>query len=140
MAESFTVFLSLDPQTGCCMVAKAESFTVSGPTDGVLHGGQGGEFHCLLASGPTDGVFGSIPSIPLHSGACPQGFSPINLVPSLPALVIGFSSYISMKTECDYLNGWIKKVKYAKISPKMVNPRDLAGERRRRRRRSSYIS
>ena len=34
----------------------------------------------------------------------------------------------STKTECDYLNGWIKKtVTYAKISPKMVNPRDLAG-------------
>ena len=40
----------------------------------------------------------------------------------------------STKTECDYLNGWIKKtVTYTKISPKMVNPRDLAGERRRRR-------
>ena len=37
----------------------------------------------------------------------------------------------SMKTECDYLNGWIKKVTYAKISPQMVNPRDIlhiAGE------------
>ena len=46
-------------------------------------------------------------------------------------------------------NGWIKKQKqknnnkkkpkktvtYAIISPKMVNPRDTAGERRRRRRR-----
>ena len=28
-----------------------------------------------------------------------------------------------------------KMVTYAKISPKMVNPRDIAGERRRRRRR-----
>ena len=37
---------------------------------------------------------------------------------------------LSTKTECDYLNGWIKKtVTYAKISPKMVNPRDIAGER-----------
>ena len=37
-----------------------------------------------------------------------------------------------MKTECDYLNGWIKKkvVTYAEISPKMVNPKDTAGERR----------
>ena len=39
--------------------------------------------------------------------------------------------YQSLKTECDYLNGWNKKktVTYAKISPKMVNPRDIAGER-----------
>ena len=45
----------------------------------------------------------------------------------------------STKTECDYLNGWIKKkkqknaVKYAKYSPTMVNARDIVGERRRRR-------
>ena len=40
----------------------------------------------------------------------------------------------SRMTECDYLYGWIffnlifflKPVTYAKISPKMVNPRDLA--------------
>ena len=32
------------------------------------------------------------------------------------------------KTECGYLYGWIKKaVTYTKISPKLVNPRDLAG-------------
>ena len=41
----------------------------------------------------------------------------------------------STKTECDYLNGWIKKWSHTQIShPKMVNPRDIAGERRRRRR------
>ena len=35
----------------------------------------------------------------------------------------------STKTVCDYLNGWIKETDtYAKISPKMVNPRDLAGD------------
>ena len=35
---------------------------------------------------------------------------------------------LSMKTECDYLYGWIKKtVTYAEMSPKMVNPRDKAG-------------
>ena len=41
-----------------------------------------------------------------------------------------------MKMECNYLIGWIRKkaVTYTKISPKMVNPRDIAGERRRRRR------
>ena len=35
----------------------------------------------------------------------------------------------SMQTECDYLNGWIKKktVRYTRFSPKMVNPRDKAG-------------
>ena len=45
----------------------------------------------------------------------------------------------STNTECDYLNGWIKKKKkkkkpvtYSKISPKMLNPKDIAGERRRR--------
>ena len=33
-----------------------------------------------------------------------------------------------MKTKCDYLYGWIKKtVTCTKISPKMVNPRDIAG-------------
>ena len=38
----------------------------------------------------------------------------------------------STKTECDYLNGWIKKtVTYAKISPRVVNPRDIAGERKK---------
>ena len=32
------------------------------------------------------------------------------------------------KTVCDYLYGWIKKtVTNAKISPKMVSPRDIAG-------------
>ena len=41
----------------------------------------------------------------------------------------------SMKTECDYLNGWIKKRSHTQKShPKLVNPRDIAGERRRRRR------
>ena len=35
---------------------------------------------------------------------------------------------IFTKTECDYLYGWIKKTfTYTKISPKVVNPRDLAG-------------
>ena len=33
----------------------------------------------------------------------------------------------AMKTECDYLYGWIKMVTYTKISPKMVNPRDITG-------------
>ena len=42
----------------------------------------------------------------------------------------------STKTERDYLNGWIKKRSHTQKShPKMVNPRDRAGERRRRRRR-----
>ena len=39
----------------------------------------------------------------------------------------------STKTECDYLNGWIKKRSHTQKShPKMVNPRDIAVERRRR--------
>ena len=45
-----------------------------------------------------------------------------------------FYTCLSMNMECGYLNGWIKKtVTYAKISPKMVNPRDRAGEHRQRR-------
>ena len=55
---------------------------------------------------------------------------------TMPGLFLASST----KTDCDYLNGWIKKKKkkrvtYAEISPKMVHPRDMAGERRRRRRR-----
>ena len=46
-----------------------------------------------------------------------------------------------MKTECDYLNGWIKKktkpVTYAKISSKGVNLREIAGECWRKRRKWS---
>ena len=42
-----------------------------------------------------------------------------------------------MKTECDYLNGWIKKKKtvtYAKISPKSGEPqRYIAGERKKKK-------
>ena len=35
----------------------------------------------------------------------------------------------------------LETVTYAKISPKVVNPRDIAGEpRRRRRRRNFYLS
>ena len=41
---------------------------------------------------------------------------------------------LSTKTECNYLNDWIKKrVTYAKIYPKIVNSRDIAGECTRRR-------
>ena len=46
----------------------------------------------------------------------------------------------STKTEYDYLNGWIKKRSHTQKShPKMVNPRDIAGEHRRRRRSHLYI-
>ena len=46
----------------------------------------------------------------------------------------------STKTECYYLNGWIKKRSHTQKShPKMVNLRDIAGECRRRRRRISSI-
>ena len=47
----------------------------------------------------------------------------------------------TMTKECDYLNGWIKKmVTYSKISSKMVNTRDIAGERRRRRMVRSFFA
>ena len=37
-----------------------------------------------------------------------------------------------MKTECDYLSGWIKKRSHTQKShPKVVNPRDIAGERKK---------
>ena len=37
----------------------------------------------------------------------------------------------STKMECDYLNGWIKKRSHMQKShPKVVNPRDIAGERK----------
>ena len=39
----------------------------------------------------------------------------------------------SVKTECDYLNGWIKKWSHTQKShPKMVNTRDITGERRKK--------
>ena len=38
----------------------------------------------------------------------------------------------SAKTECDYLNDWIKNGHIHKNLTKTVNPRDIAGERRRR--------
>ena len=38
----------------------------------------------------------------------------------------------STKTECDYLNGWIKKRSHTQKShPKVVIPRDIAGERKK---------
>ena len=38
----------------------------------------------------------------------------------------------STKTECDYFNGWIKKRSHTQKShPKVVNPRDIAGERKK---------
>ena len=42
----------------------------------------------------------------------------------------------STKTECDYLNGWIKKRSYTQKShPKVVNPRDIAGERKKKKKK-----
>ena len=39
----------------------------------------------------------------------------------------------STKTECDYLNGWIRKWSHTQKShPKVVNPRDIAGERKQK--------
>ena len=39
-----------------------------------------------------------------------------------------------MKTKYDYLNGWINKTAtYAKISPQIGNPREIARECSRRR-------
>ena len=44
----------------------------------------------------------------------------------------------STKTECDYLNGWIKKRSHTQKShPKVVNPRDLAGERKKKKKKKN---
>ena len=41
-----------------------------------------------------------------------------------------------MKTECDYLNGWIKKRSHTQKShPKVVIPRDIAGERKKKKKK-----
>ena len=40
--------------------------------------------------------------------------------------------------ECDYLNGWIKKRSHTQKShPKVVNPRDIAGERKKKKKKKS---
>ena len=52
------------------------------------------------------------------------------------SLLSFWASLKSTKTDCGHLNGRIfvfKTVMYAKISSKMVNLRDIAGEHRRRR-------
>ena len=42
----------------------------------------------------------------------------------------------STKTECDYLNGWIKKRSHTQKShPKVVNPRYIAGERKKKKKK-----
>ena len=42
----------------------------------------------------------------------------------------------STKTECDYLNAWIKKWSHTQKShPKVVNPRDIAGERKKKKKK-----
>ena len=41
-----------------------------------------------------------------------------------------------MKTECDYLNAWIKKRSHTQKShPKVVNPRDIARERKKKKKK-----
>ena len=43
-----------------------------------------------------------------------------------------------MKMECDYLNGWIKKRSHTqKFHPKVVNPRDIAGERQKKKKKKN---
>ena len=40
-----------------------------------------------------------------------------------------------MRMEGDHLYGWIKKVTYAKISPRMVNPGDIAGSAKKKKKK-----
>ena len=45
----------------------------------------------------------------------------------------------STKTECDYLNGWIKKRSHTqKSQPKAVNARDIDGERKKKDPKMAY--
>ena len=45
-----------------------------------------------------------------------------------------------MKTECDYLNGWIKKRSHTQKShSKVVNPRYIAGERKKKEKKKSDL-
>ena len=47
----------------------------------------------------------------------------------------------STKTECDYLNGWIKKRSHTQKShPKVVNPRDIAGERKKKKKKKKVLT
>ena len=47
---------------------------------------------------------------------------------------------LSTKTECDYLNGWIKKRSHTQKShPKVVNPRDIAGERKKKKKKKKSL-
>ena len=46
----------------------------------------------------------------------------------------------SMKTQCDFLNGWIANGHKGKNLTKMVNLRDVVAERRRRRRRRRTVT
>ena len=46
----------------------------------------------------------------------------------------------STKTECDYLNGWIKKrSRTQKSHPKVVNPRDTARERKKKTKKQKKL-
>ena len=55
-------------------------------------------------------------------------------------IIIAFKgAFISTKTECDYLNGWIKKRSHTQKShPKVVNPRDIAGERKKKKKKVHF--
>ena len=48
--------------------------------------------------------------------------------------------HLSTKTECDYLNSWIKKRSHTQKShPKVVNPRDTAGEHTHKKKSSLVL-
>ena len=48
--------------------------------------------------------------------------------------------FLSTKTECDYLNGWIKKRSHTQKShPKVVNPRDIAGEHKKTTQKKDFL-
>ena len=51
----------------------------------------------------------------------------------LEQITAKMNNRLSTKTECDYLNGWIKKRSHTQKShPKVVNPTDIAGERKKK--------
>ena len=74
-----------------------------------------------------------------HTGTTGIGLSDDHSNCSARSMLIVILS-LSTKTECGYLYGWVKKQSHTQKShPKMVNPRDLAGEHRRKRRILSLL-
>ena len=72
-----------------------------------------------------------LPAAPSHG---------LRQVPGLLPSFLFYFLFLSTKTECDYLNGWIEKRSHAQKShPKVVNPRDIAGERKKTKNKKKIL-